>query len=161
MTHPLVEEAARKAAIAWFSVDGGPARALWCLTIDGDICLVLGPGEQELPGLARASSVAVTLRGDHGGNIATFPVTVTRIRPESERWEAVTTQLVGKRLNSTGPTEQVVQRWAREASVWALTPAGDPAPPDSSGEFAPPRPTTAGTATRKPFKLHRVRRKRT
>jgi len=161
MTHPLVEEAARKAAIAWFSVDGGPARALWCLTVDGDICLVLGPGEQELAGLAEATSVTVTLRGDHGGNIATFPVTVTRIRPESQRWESVASQLAGKRLNSSGPAEQVVERWAREASIWALAPAGEPAPPDSSGEFATPRPTTAGTATRKPFKLHRVRRKRT
>src|SRR5688572_987649 len=126
MTHPLVEEAAKKAAIAWFSVDGGPVRALWCLTVDGDICLVLGPGEQELPGspasLAEATSVTVTLRGDHGGNIATFPVTVTRIRPESQRWETVATQLAGKRLNSSGTAEQVVERWAREASIWALTP---------------------------------------
>jgi hypothetical protein len=161
MTHPLVEEAARKAAIAWFSVDGGPARALWCLTVDGDICLVLGPGEQELPGLAEATAVAVTLRGDHGGNIATFPVTVTRVRPESQRWESVATQLAGKRLNSSGTNEQVVQRWAREASIWALSPAGEPAPRDSSGELAPPRPTPAVTATPKPFKLHRVRRKRT
>lgn len=161
MTHPLVEEAARKAAIAWFSVDGGPALALWCLTVDGDICLVLGPGEQELPGLAEATSVAVTLRGDHGGNIVTFPVTVTRIRPESERWESVATQLAGKRLNSSGTAEQVVERWAQQAAVWALSPTGEPAARDSSGELAPPRPSPAATATRKPFKLHRVRRKRT
>jgi hypothetical protein len=161
MTHPLVEEAAKKAAIGWFSVDGGPARALWCLTVDGDICLVLGPGEQELPGIDEATSVMVTLRGDHGGNIATFPVTVTRVRPESERWEVIAPQLAAKRLNASGTSEQVVERWAREASVWALTPAGEPAAPDSSGELAEPRPTTAGTATRKPFKLHRVRRRRT
>jgi hypothetical protein len=160
MTHPLVEEAAKKAAIAWFSVDGGPARALWCLTIDGDICLVLGPGEQELAGLSDAESVTVTLRGDHGGGIATFPVTVQRIRPESARWEKVAPQLASKRLNSSGSAEQVVERWAREASVWALSPAGEPEPLDSSGEFAPPRPTSAATATRKPFKLHRVRRNR-
>lgn len=160
MTHPLVEEAARKAAIAWFSVDGGPARGLWCLTVDGDICLVLGPGEQELPGLAEATSVAVTLRGDHGGNIVTFPVTVSRIRPEGPRWESVATQLAGKRLNSSGTAEQVVERWAREAAVYALSPVGDPAALDSSGEFAAPRPSPAATATRKPFKLHRVRRNR-
>ncbi|HEX6683239.1 MAG TPA: hypothetical protein VF062_10605 [Candidatus Limnocylindrales bacterium] len=161
MTHPLVEEAAKKAAIGWFSVDRGPARALWCLTVDGDICLVLGPGEQELAGLDGATSVEVTLRGDHGGNVATFPVTATRIRPESERWEAVAPQLAAKRLNASGTAEQVVERWAREASIWALTPAGDPGPRDSSGELAEPRPTTAGTVVRKPFKLHRVRRKRT
>jgi hypothetical protein len=161
MTHPLVEEAAKKAAIAWFSVDGGPARALWCLTVDGEICLVVGAGEQELPGLAEATSLTVTLRGDHGGGIATFPVTAERIRPESERWEKVAPQLAGKRLNSSGPAEQVVARWAREASIWALTPAGEPRPRDSSGEFAAPRPSSAANATRKPFKLHRVRRNRT
>jgi hypothetical protein len=161
MTHPLVEEAARKAPIAWFAVDGGPAYALWCLTIDGDIHLVMGPGEQDLPGLAEATSVSVTLRGDHGGGIATFPVTAARVRPESERWEQITPQLAAKRLNSSGTAEQVVERWARECQIWALTPAGDPAPLGSSGDFAEPRPTPAARATRKPFKLHRVRRKRT
>jgi hypothetical protein len=161
MTHPLVEEAAKKAAIGWFSVDGGPARALWCLTLDGDICLVLGPGEQELEGIAEAASLTVTLRGDHGGGIATFPVTVTRIRPENDRWEQVSTQLASKRLNASGTAEQVVERWARECAIWALSPAGGPSSPDDSGEFAPPRPSSATAAVRKPFKLHRVRRRRT
>jgi hypothetical protein len=161
MTHPLVEEAAKKAAIGWFSVDGGPAYALWCLTVDGDICLVLGPGEQELPGLSEAASVVATLRGDHGGAIASFPVAVTRIRPESERWESVASQLAAKRLNASGTAEQVIEAWARKCSVWALTPEGAPRERDSSGGFAEPRPSPAANATRKPFKLHRVRRKRT
>lgn len=156
MGDPLIEESAKKAAIAWVSVDGGPDLAVWCLQVDPDLCLVTGPGEQDLPGLGDAERVRVTLRGDHGGAIVSYPVTVTRIKPESERWEPVTTLLAAKRLNASGPTEHLITRWANDCGVWALSPAGDPMPlPDGSGA-AEPRPTAAANATRKPFKLHRV-----
>jgi hypothetical protein len=161
MTHPLVDEAAKKAGIAWVSVDGGPAYAIWCLTIDNDVCVVTGPGEQDLPGLATAASVLVTLRGDHGGMIVTYPVTVGRIRPESDRWEVVAPQLASKRLNVSGTAEALIGRWAKECSLWALTQAGPPGPRGDSSERAEPRPAAALTAPRKPFKLHKVRRRPT
>jgi hypothetical protein len=103
MGDPLIEESAKKAAIAWVSVDGGHDLAVWCLQVDPDLCLITGPGEQDLPGLGSAESVRVTLRGDHGGSIVSYPVTVTQIKPESERWEPVTTQLAAKRLNASAP----------------------------------------------------------
>lgn len=159
MTHPLVEEAAKKASIGWFSVDGGPAYALWCLTIEGDICLVTGPGEQDLPGLTPESSVVITLRGDHGGGVVSCPAEVTRIKPDMGLWETVAPQLAGKRLNSTGAAEAVVERWSRECALWALTPTGEPLPRSSASGGAEPRPTPAAQPTRKPFKLHRVRRR--
>jgi len=161
MTHPLVEEAGKKAAIGWFSVDGGPAHALWCLAADGDICVITGPGEQDLPGVSPDCTVTVTLRGDHGGNIVSYPATATRIRPDMGRWEELAPLLAAKRLNADGTAEQVVSRWARQCAIWAFTPAGDPLPRDSASGSAPPRPTPAANATRKPFKLHRVRRRRT
>lgn len=159
MTHPLVEEAAKKAAIGWFAVDGGPAYALWCMPHEGDLCLVTGKGEQELPGISEESSVTVTLRGDHGGAIVTYETSVTRVRPDMFRWAELAPQLAAKRLNASGTAEEVVARWSRECSIWALTPASDPAPLDTSSGSRPPRPSTATNATRKPFKLHRVRRK--
>ena len=161
MTHPLIEEAGKKAAIGWFAVDGGPAYALWCMPLDGRICLVTGPGEQDLPGIGEESAVTVTLRGDHGGNVVSFPAAVTRVRPEMDLWETVAPQLAGKRLNSSGTAEQVVERWSRECAVWMLAPAGDPLPRETSSGAAEPRPTSAANVTRKPFKLHRVRRRRT
>jgi len=156
MVDPLIEESAKKAAIAWVAVDGGHDLAVWCLQADPDLCLVTGPGEQDLPGLGTAAAVRVTLRGDHGGAIVSYPVTVTRIKPESERWEPVTTLLAGKRLNASGTAEELVARWAKECAVWALTPMGVPHLLTDDSGAAEPRPTSAANATRKPFKLHRV-----
>jgi hypothetical protein len=81
------------------------------------------------------------------------------VEPGSELWATVAPQLAGKRLNSAG-TEALVARWESAARVWQLTPDGDAdsgdALPDSS-LAAPPRPTPATTAVRRPFRLHRVR----
>jgi hypothetical protein len=50
----LVDEAMKKAAVAWVAVDNGPAQALWCLPLDGALYLVSGPGEQPAPALVNA-----------------------------------------------------------------------------------------------------------
>ena len=164
MTHPLIDQAMKKAAIAWISVDGGPARALWCLPVDGALWVISGPGEQAAPGLAAADRALVTLRGDHGGRIVTWPATVERIAPDSGQWTEVVPQLAGKRLNASGDATAVVARWAAEATVSRLTPAGDPVeagPTMPAGSLAePPRETPARRQTRAPFRLHRVRRPR-
>jgi hypothetical protein len=161
MTDPLIEEATKKAAIAWIAVDGGFDYAVWCLPLETGLVVVTGPGEQDLPGLETASKVTVSLRGDHGGAIVHYPVTVERVRPESDLWETVTPQLASKRLNASGTSEDLIARWARECAIWSMNPAGDPVAPSAESGAAEPRPTTAANATRKPFKLHRVRNKRT
>ncbi|MEV4413588.1 hypothetical protein [Catellatospora sp. NPDC049609] len=158
MTYPLVEEAAKKAAIAWVSV-GGPAYAVWCLPQDGRLHVAVGPGEQELPGLAEAERATVTLRGDHGGAVVTYPATVERVEPGGERWDAVAVTMAGKRLNAPGTAEALAERWGRECVLVALSPAGEPVAPGDEAGNAEPRPTPAANATRKPFRLHRVRRR--
>lgn len=161
MAHPLVEEAMKKAAVAWVSVDGAPARLLWCLPLDGALCLVSGPGEQAAPGLATADRALVTLRGDHGGRIVTWPAQVRRVDPDSQQWTEVAPQLAGKRLNASGDATAVVARWAAECVVTTLTPDGDPVeagPTLPAGSLAEPtRDTPARRRTRRPFRLHRVR----
>jgi hypothetical protein len=159
VTDPLVEEAAKKAAIAWISAAGGPAYSVWCLALDGTLYVICGPGEQSAPGLATATTAEVTLRGDHGGAVVTFPATVSRVQPDSEAWQEVAGQLAGKRLNAAGASEQVVARWAAECVLIGLTPAGPPADRSDASGAAQVRPTPAANATRKPFRLHRVRRK--
>lgn len=161
MAHPLVEEAMKKAAIAWIAADGEPARGLWCLSAGGALWVVSGPGEQPAPGLAAASRVLVTLRGDHWGRIVTWPATVERIDPASAEWEEMAPQLAAKRLNASGEAAALVARWAAECTVTRLTPAGDPVEagdtlPDRS-LAEPPRETPARRRTRAPFRLHRVR----
>jgi hypothetical protein len=160
---PLVEEAVKKAAVAWVTVPGRPPLALWCLALDGRLYVVSGPGEQSAPGLPQATAVTVTLRGDHGGRIVTWPARVTRVLPETDEWSTVAPQLAGKRLNAPGPTQTLVDRWAAECAVHCLTPAGEPLEAGASlpdvAHAEPPRENTAVRPTRRPFRLHRVRRR--
>jgi hypothetical protein len=160
---PLVDEAMKKAAVAWVAVDGGPALPLWCTPIDGALYIVSGPGEQSAPGLADASTATVTLRGDHGGQIVTWPAEVTRVVPGSEQWASTAPQVAAKRLNASGAVAELVERWSAGCALNRLVPAGVPLAsgaslPDGS-LAAPPRETPATRPTRKPFRLHRVRRR--
>ncbi|MEU8259149.1 hypothetical protein AB0C02_00795 [Micromonospora sp. NPDC048999] len=160
---PLVDEAVKKAAVAWVSVAGGPAYALWCLPLDGALLVVTGPGEQSAPGLADADAAEVTLRGDHGGRIVTWPARVTRLRPGTEEWAAAAPLVAAKRLNAPGPVSDLMGRWAAaDCALNRLTPAGAPVagadlPAESLAEQ--PRAATVVRATRTPFRLHKVRRR--
>jgi hypothetical protein len=159
----LVEEAMKKAAVAWITPDGSAeATAVWCLWLDGALYVVSGPGEQPAPGLAGADGAAVTVRGDHGGRIVTWPAAVSRVEPGGADWQAIAPQLAAKRLNSPGGAEETIARWAAGCVLNRLVPAGEPteagaALPDDA-QAAPPRPSPAAAVTRRPFRLHRVRR---
>ena len=159
--HPLVDEAMKKAAVAWLSVGAARPFAVWCLWLDESLYLVSGPGEQPAPGLVAASTVDVTVRGDHGGQILTWPASVRPVEPGSQEWDRVAPQLAGKRLNASGTAEQTAARWAAGCVVSRLTPSGEPSAlgatlPDDSGA-APPPPTPAARRPGNPFRLHRVR----
>jgi len=160
----LVEEAVKKAALAWVSVGDGVARGLWCMPLEGSLIIVTGPGEQSAPGLAEAGHATVRLRGDTGGLIVVWQATVTRLVPGSEDWATVAPQLAGKRLNAPGTTDELVARWAESGcAVVRLTPVEEPpvAAPDlpDDSQAAPPRDTPARIEVRKPFRLHRVRKR--
>lgn len=159
MTHPLVDEVMKKAPIAWLTVGDAPAYGVWCLGVDGSLYVVSGPGEQPAPGLSAAEAATVSVRGDHGGRIVTWPVAVTRVHPRTDEWDAVAPQLAAKRLNASGTAEALVARWAAECAVSRLAPAGEPLPPGDESGAAPPVPTPAANRTRKPFRLHRVRQR--
>jgi hypothetical protein len=165
VTAPVVEEAIKKAALAWFAVGDGPALGLWCMPLEGSLLVVSGPGEQGAPGLAEATTASVRLRGDNGGLIVIFEATVERISPGSEDWDAVAPQLAGKRLNASGTGDQLVARWAETGcAIVRVTPAdrdvvAAPDLPDDAGAEEP-RDTPARVSVRRPFRLHRVRRPR-
>ena len=159
--HPLVTEAMKKAAIAWLGLADLPPYPVWCLWVDGALFVVSGPGEQPEPGLAEATAVTVTARGDHGGQIIAWRAQAERVDPESETWAAVVPQLAGKRLNSAS-TGQLAQQWATQCVVTRLVPLDEP--PDARPEgslAATPRPSPAVRVTRKPFRLHRVKKRKT
>jgi hypothetical protein len=162
--HPIVAEAARKAAVAWLTVPAiGPQYAVWCTWIDDALYVVSGPGEQPAPGLATAATALVTLRGDHGGRVVTWPAEVSAVDLLTPGWAAVAPTLAAKRLNAPGGPERTVQRWAVECVISRLSPTEDlpaevgPTLPEGS-LAAPPRPTPAARPAARPFRLHRVRR---
>jgi hypothetical protein len=160
----VVDEAIKKAAVAWVAVGDGPALGLWCMPLDGALIVVSGPGEQSAPGLAEASTATVRLRGDTGGLIVIWDAVVERLVPGTEDWTTVAPQLAGKRLNAAGTAQDVVARWAETGcAVVRLTPAARavarPELPDTD-DAAPPRETPARVEVRRPFRLHRVRRRR-
>jgi hypothetical protein len=164
VTDALVQEAIKKAAIAWVRVDDGPQLALWCLPVDGALYVVSGRGEQAAPGLADADTATVTLRGDHGGRIITWTADVRRVQPGDDEWNEVAPQVAGKRLNAAGTAQAQVERWTMECALSRLSPRDGEAPlagtalPDGS-LAEPPRATPAARVTRKPFRLHRVRKR--
>jgi hypothetical protein len=123
---PLVQEAIRRAAVAWVAAGGRPATALWCVPIEGALYVVCGPGEQAAPGLAEAVPTTVTLRGDHGGRIVTWPAVVSRVVPGSEEWEAVAPLVAAKRLNAPGSVADLVDRWRAECALYRLKPSEAP-----------------------------------
>jgi hypothetical protein len=164
VTHPVVDEAIKKAALAWVSVAGGKPLALWCMPLDAALYVVSGPGEQAAPGLGDAARAEVSLRGDHGGRIVTWAADVVRLLPGAEEWDTVAPQLAGKRLNGAGAAEQQVARWAETGcAVVRLTPADEPeltgaALPDTS-QAEPPRDSPARIPPPRPFRLHRVKKR--
>ena len=160
MTSAVLEEALKKASLAWVSVGDGPALGVWCLPLEGSLIVVTGPGEQYAPGLAEASRATVRLRGDTGGLIVIAEMSVSRLAPGTEGWETVAPQLAQKRLNASGTADEVVARWAETGcAVIRLTPEQDKTAPDLPADSgaAVPRPTPARNETRRPYRLHRVR----
>ncbi|MBU2663026.1 hypothetical protein KOI35_05845 [Actinoplanes bogorensis] len=164
VTSAVLDEALKKAALAWISVGDGPALALWVLPLDGTLIVLSGPGEQFAPGLAEAAQVTVRLRGDNGGLIVVTEAAVTRLLPGSDVWDEVAPQLAAKRLNASGAADDVIARWVTtNCAVVRLTPVDEqaverPNLPSDSGA-AEPRETPARVETRRPFRLHRVKRR--
>ncbi|WP_018351532.1 hypothetical protein [Longispora albida] len=151
---PLIEEAAKKAAVAWLA----PGGAVWCLWSEGSLYVISGPGEQPAPGLAEAHGVTVTLRGDHGGRIITWQARAEAVRPGTEAWEAIAPQLAAKRLNLPS-AEDTAGRWAETCVLTRLTPTGTTiALTDESGAAEAPGGGVS-RRTKTPFRLHRVKRR--
>lgn len=182
--HPLVVEAMKKAAVAWLGIGDRVAYPVWCCWVDDALFVVSGPDEQPAPGLTQVvataarettataqvaepgatpgatPTVTVTTRGSHGGRIVTWLARANIVPADSELWQTVVPHLASKRLNSV-PAATLVERWRRDATVVRLVPTDEPLVVLPDGALAaPPVATAAVRPARKPFRLHRVRRRR-
>jgi hypothetical protein len=158
----LVAEAAHKSGLLWIDVPGDRAWPAWHEWLDGTAYVVSGPGEQTLPWLPE--DVSLILRSkDTGGRLVRVRARAERLTPQDERWEPATAALKASRLNAV--REDLIQHWADEATVTALTPYGTPVEgpgsyDDASGVAAPP-PSPATTHSWSPWHLRgRPKRRR-
>ena len=131
----LIAEATKRAGIVWVTVPGHRPRPVWHIWRDVAY-LLTGPGEQDVPGLAAAARVTVTVPSkDTGGQLVAWTAQVSRVDPDSAEWSAVIGALLAGRLNAaTGPGESSpARRWARSGAVYRLSPVDDTAPFDAAG----------------------------
>jgi hypothetical protein len=86
--------------------------------------VLTGPGEQDVPGLAEAGQVTVTVPSkDTGGLLVRWRARVTRVEPGSAEWSGIIGALLAGRLNEpASPGESPAERWARAGQVYRLTP---------------------------------------
>jgi hypothetical protein len=150
----LLAEAGKKSGMLWIDVPGDRPWPAWHIWLDGTAYVVTGPGEQSLPALP--PELAVTFRSKSGGGrLVTVPARATVVTPDDPRWEAATTALKASRLNA--PAGDIIARWATEATVYALTPAGDalqgPGSYSKQSGAATPAQTPATTLTWHPWHL--------
>jgi hypothetical protein len=153
----IVEEAAKKSGLIW--VQGRPgavARPVWHVWQDGSIYLLCGGIEQPAPE-ELGDTAYVTLRSkDKGSRLARIVATVTVVEPGTEGWDAVVPALLGKRLNLPDG-DAAPQRWARECTLYRLTPTGDaletPDERSTDAHAAVPPPTPARTRVPRPLHL--------
>jgi hypothetical protein len=151
----LLSEAGKKSGLLWIDIPGDRTWPAWHVWLEDTAYVVTGPGEQSLPALP--ADVAVTFRSKStGGRLVTVPARASVVRPDDERWVVATTALKASRLNA--PAGDIVERWASEATVYALAPQGDalqgPGSYSQQSGAAQPPATPATTRTWHPWHLH-------
>ena len=151
----LLSEAGKKSGLLWIEVPGDRTWPAWHVWLDDTAYVVTGPGEQSLPALP--GDVAVTFRSKStGGRLVTVPARASVVGLDDERWVVATTALKASRLNA--PAGDIVERWADEATVYALTPHGDalqgPGSYSQGSGAAQPASTPATTRTWHPWHIN-------
>jgi hypothetical protein len=164
----LIAEATRKAGLVWLTYgqrDGVQnGRPAWHVWVDGAAYVVCGPGEQDLPGLATATTVTVTVPSkDTRARIVTWVGSASVVSPQSDSWVPATSALAASRLNAEGGAS-MIERWSRECTVVRIVPTGEAVEtaeePSEVSLAEPPRDTPATTLGRQPAMLGGIRRRR-
>lgn len=101
---------------------------IWYGYEEGRVYVLVGPNEQEIPGLAEASSVRLIARSkDKRSEVADVECSVEKL-PKDARWDVVARDLlVGRRLNLKDG-DAAVNRWKKECEIVVLTPLPPVAP---------------------------------
>lgn len=157
-------KAMKKSGVSWVEVDGERARPVWMGWAADALHVVVGGGEQEVPGLAEATSAVVSTPAESTGSLLVrWRASVSVLTPRSPEWDAAAAVLAEKRLN-LGVADDTLARWAAGAALVRLAPTGEvlEAPGCYAAESgaAAPAATPATTPARRPWTLGRATRRR-
>ncbi len=161
----LVAEACSRSAMLWVagSDDAGPPwarpRPLWHVWHQDGVVLVVGGGEQTLPGLEDGlpGQLVVLVRSkDTSARVVEFLAAAHTLDPRRPEWESAAQALAAARLNAEDQAGQL-ERWRAGASVLRLDPlrvlaAGWGTEEEGAGA-APPAPSPATTVSGRPWHL--------
>ena len=153
----LLDEATKKSGLIWVRPTGRGhhAQAVWHVWQDGAAWVLCGGLEQPLPDLGTKAYVTVRSK-DKGSRLLTWVAEAARVEPDSEQWQTVVPTLQAKRLNAPDGDE-APQRWARECTIWRLTPTGEvtetPDEPSSTSHAVAPPPSKARSFVPRPLHL--------
>jgi len=153
----LLDEATKKSGLIWVRPTGRGhhAQGVWHVWQDGAAWVLCGGLEQPLPDLGTKAYVTVRSK-DKGSRLLTWVADAARVEPGSDEWQTVVPTLQAKRLNSPDGDE-APQRWARECTIWRLTPTGDvtetPDSPSTTSHAVAPPPTNARSHVPRPLHL--------
>ncbi len=158
----LVDEALKKSALIWLTREP-PHReqAYWHAWVDGRAYLLTGPGEQPDPHLQEGERLRLVVRSkDTVQRLVVVDATAHRLQPADDDWGSATAALAAGRLNLPH-AEQAPARWAGDpaTAIYRLTLGTEliegPGQYADTSHRATPPPTTATTATRRPWVLHK------
>jgi hypothetical protein len=153
----LIDEASKKSGLIWVRAagPGQHAQPVWHVWQDGAAWVLTGGLEQPLPDLGDRAYVTVRSK-DKGSRLVTWVADASRVEPDSQAWNDVAPALLAKRLNLPDGDE-APQRWARECTLWRLSPTGDvtesPDHPSTGSHVVEPPPTRARSHVPRPLHL--------
>jgi hypothetical protein len=101
---------------------------IWYGYEDGRVYVLVGPGEQEIPGLTDTASVRLIARSkDKRSEVADVECSVEKLQKDA-RWDVIARDLlVGRRLNLKDG-DAAVNRWKKQCEIVVLTPLPPVAP---------------------------------
>ena len=135
-----VTTALQKGSILWLEVpqpdrrrrfrrvEGGThSQAVWYVLEDGKVYVLAGETEQQVPGLAEAEDVTLSVRSkETRSRIAQVPATVSRVPSDDERFASIGAKALSERLNLRDG-ERALERWRSHCTLYELTPRWRPA----------------------------------
>jgi hypothetical protein len=121
-----VDAALAKGTIAWLGVTDAKGREttkpIWYGYDRGLVYVLVGPDEQEIPGMKEAGTARLLVRSKEKQSLVGQMECGVRALPKGPEWDTIARDvLVGRRLNLTDG-ERAIDRWRRTCEIYVLTP---------------------------------------